>query len=390
MILSLNNIKNRKNYFIFTLAFLFIIFFNLGTRAESVSVGVDKEFSLSAKNGAILIDSFTGDVLFEKNADKLAPVASTTKIIATMVVLERANNLDEPFVVDPESINVEGTSMGLKEGDIVTLRDLCYGMMLSSGNDAANAAAVRIAGSVKAFVKLMNDKAKELGLKNTFFVTPSGLDDVAGVSKNKKAENLTREDILKLPHSTARDMAVLTREAMKNPVFKKICSAKKVELFFGNPPYRRFLRNHNKLLRFFKPCCCGVKTGFTDKSGRCLVSAARKNGVELIAVVLNDKKDWDDSEDLLVYGFSKFKEYELPHDFTEVKPVILDDDEHEVSVKIEKPVKEHLTNSMKKRLKTKVKVSKLNFPPIESGEKIGEVDYYLDDKLLRKSNLVIA
>ena len=370
-----------RKVFALVLAFVFAFNFNFNLYCFSLSV--------SAKNGAILIDSLTGDVLFEQNADKIAPIASTTKIISTMVVLENCTNLDEPFVVDSKAIQVEGTSMGLQPGDVVTMRDLCYGMMLMSGNDAANAAAVRVAGSVEAFVKLMNDKAKNLGLKNTLFRTPSGLDDVGGTLK-KNRNSISREDILKtkMPHSTARELAILTREAMKNTTFKEICASKKAKLCFGNPPYERTLFNHNKLLKFLNGSCCGVKTGFTSNAGRCLVSAARKNGVELIAVVLNDSDDWEDSKNLLNYGFSKFEEYELQHKFPKVKPIVFGGTESEVSVEVERPVKVFLTKSMAKRVNMKIKASNFNFAPIKRSEKLGEVEYYLGEEPIGKANLV--
>ena len=146
--------------------------------------------------------------------------------------------------------------MGLVEGDQVTLRILAYGMLLPSGNDAANTAAVRIGGTTEAFVEMMNQRAADLGLKNTHFVTPSGLD----------AEG---------HHSTARDMAFLARAALKNPDFLAICSSKNAQLEFGNPPFKRWLKNSNKMLQNYEGAI-GVKTGFTDEAGRCLVSAAQR------------------------------------------------------------------------------------------------------------------
>ena len=163
--------------------------------------------SVSAK-GAVVINASTGEVLYSHFAEKSLPMASTTKIMTTILAIEHGD-LDSRFTVDPVAVRVEGSSMGLKENDKVTLRDLCYGMMLPSGNDAANCTAVRVGGSIENFVQLMNDKAKQLGLENTRFVTPSGLDDY------------TQDH-----YSSALDMARLTRYAMKNKEFRKICSAK--------------------------------------------------------------------------------------------------------------------------------------------------------------------
>ena len=159
--------------------------------------------NISAK-AAILMDARTGKILYEKNSGQIMQMASTTKIMTTLLSIE-SGNLDESFVVDSNAIKVEGSSMGLVEGDVVTKRALCYGMMLPSGNDAANATAVKIAGSIENFAVLMNNRAKEIGMNNTSFVTPSGLDDYTDYH-----------------YSTAYDMALLTKEALKNPIFKEI------------------------------------------------------------------------------------------------------------------------------------------------------------------------
>lgn len=253
------------------------------------------EFPEVSAKGAILIDAATGEILYEKNAYEQLPMASTTKIMSALLALEHGN-LDEQFVVDKEAIQVEGSSMGLQEGDIVTLRTLVCGMLLPSGNDAANCAAVRVAGSVEAFVQLMNERAVEMGLTSTHFVTPSGLDDY------------TDEH-----YSTAYDMAVLTREALKNEDFREICGKTNIKVEFGNPPYERWLTNTNKLLTMCDGVI-GVKTGFTDKARRCLVSACERDGATLICVTLNDPDDWIDHTRMFDYGFALMSKQELPLD----------------------------------------------------------------------------
>ncbi|MBQ4100232.1 MAG: D-alanyl-D-alanine carboxypeptidase, partial [Oscillospiraceae bacterium] len=203
-------------------------------------------------NSAVLIEMQTGKVLYEKNAHQKLSMASTTKIMTALLTLE-SQNLDTYFTVNPKVIQVEGTSMGLLEGDQVTLRALAYGMLLASGNDAANSAAVAVGGSIDAFVAMMNERAKLLGMKNTSFKTPSGLDDDGH-------------------YSTAYDMALLASAALSNPDFVEICSKETAKIKYGNPPYDRWLKNHNKLLTGYDGTI-SVKTGFTKKSGRCLVSA---------------------------------------------------------------------------------------------------------------------
>ncbi len=240
---------------------------------------------------AVLIDLDSGVVYFEKNADEVLPMASTTKIMTTLLALENCENLEEYFTVDNSAIMVEGTSMGLQKGDKVNMYSLCAGMLLSSGNDAANAAAVKISGSVPEFVKLMNQKASDLGLENTSFETPSGLD----------GEN---------HHTTARELAIIAREAMKNEIFREICSKVKIQVEFGNPKYKRTLYNHNRLLRSYEGTM-GIKTGFTKKSGRCLVSACERNGVSLVCVTLNAPDDWSDHTKLYDEAFANLTSVNL-------------------------------------------------------------------------------
>lgn len=237
---------------------------------------------ISAK-AAVLIEASTGTIIWGKCEGERLPMASTTKIMSTILTLE-SGDLDTEFVVDSEAVKTEGSSMGLREGDIVSKRDLCIGMLLPSGNDAANCAAVRVGGSMEGFARMMNAKALKLGMNSTHFVTPSGLHD---------------DD----HYSTAADMALLTSYALRNPDFREICSSKSMKLQFGDPPFDRWLTNTNKLLSKYEGCI-GVKTGFTDEAGRCLVSAAEKNGVTLICVTLNAPDDWNDHIKLFDYGFS--------------------------------------------------------------------------------------
>ena len=245
---------------------------------------------ISARS-AVLISADTGEIVYEKDCRKKLPMASTTKIMTVLLTIE-SGGLDEEFVVDSEAIKVEGSSMGLREGDTVTKYALCVGMLLPSGNDAANAAAVRIAGSLPAFADMMNRKARELGLSHTFFVTPSGLEGEGH-------------------GSSAFDMAILAREALRNDIFRSICSQQSMEVEFGSPPYKRRLKNTNKLISMYEGVY-GVKTGFTDEAGRCLVSACEKDGKRLICVTLNDRNDWDDHIALYEYGFDVTKSEKIP------------------------------------------------------------------------------
>lgn len=264
---------------------LVLVFVFLMVSTSSVVSAKKNSGHISARS-AILYNKDTDEVMYGQNIEDKLPMASTTKIMTAVVALtHKGINLDEEFVVDSNAIKVEGSSMGLMDGDTVTLRTLLYGLMLKSGNDAAGAVSVRIAGSVEKFVELMNSKAREIGLENTNFVTPSGLDD----------EN---------HYSTALDMAKLTKYALNIDEFAEICSSKSKKLKYGNPPYDRTLHNSNRLLREYDGAI-GVKTGFTKKSGRCLVSAAKRDDNTLIVVTLGASDDWNVHKRLFDFGFSK-------------------------------------------------------------------------------------
>ena len=322
------------------------------------------EFSVSAK-AAIVIAADTLEVLYEKSANQKLPMASTTKIMTALLLAEQPD-LSKTVKTTKQMVTVEGSSMGLLEGDTVSYRDLLYGMLLASGNDAANTTAYVLAGSVQGFAKMMNEKAAELGMKNTSFVTPSGLDD----------EN---------HYTTAYDLALLTAAALKNSAFRTACSSKSAVLYYGNPPYRRTLTNHNKLLGNYEGII-GVKTGFTKKSGRCLVTAAEGEGKRVIAVTLNDPDDWNDHRKLLDYGLEKtvvteFKNY----DVTDVMPIVCGSADL-VRVKCEQ-TKICTAVGTENEIKRKIILPKFIYAPISAGEKVGEIEYYFKDTLVKTSDI---
>lgn len=238
----------------------------------------------TSANSAILMDADSGRVLFESNADARSLIASTTKIMTALVVCEQTNVLDRVQIM-PEAVGIEGSSMYLRAGEVLTVQELLYGLMLHSGNDAAVALAIYCGGTVEGFVQLMNDEARRLGLKDTHFENPNGLDH-------------------EHHYSTARDLALLTAYAMENQIFAKTVSTKTVRIG------ERSLTNHNKLLWR----CEGVdggKTGYTKAAGRILVSTALRNGRRLVAVTIHDPNDWEDHARLFDYGFSQFEPKQL-------------------------------------------------------------------------------
>ena len=228
---------------------------------------------------AVMLDAITGRFLYEKDPNERSLIASTTKIMTALVVCERCNVLDR-MRIPKEAVGIEGSSMYLREGEVLTIQELLYGLMLSSGNDAAVALAIYCGGTVEGFAQLMNDKAHVLGLKGTHFENPNGLDSPEHFS-------------------TAGDLAVLAAYAMENPIFYKTVSAKTVTV--GD----RYLRNHNKLLWQVEGAD-GVKTGYTKAAGRILVSSATREERRLVAVTLDDPDDWRDHAALLEEGFSKY------------------------------------------------------------------------------------
>lgn len=233
---------------------------------------------------AIVTDADTGAVLYEKSADDACLIASTTKIMTGLLVCEQCD-LRGRFAIPPEAVGVEGSSMYLKAGEVLSVQDLLYGMLLQSGNDAAVALAIKCCGSVERFADEMNKKAQALGLQDTHFSNPHGLDDEGN-------------------YGSARDLATLTAAALQNPDFAQIVSTKTYTV--GN----RCLTNHNKLLWRYEGAI-GVKTGYTKAAGRILVSAAEKNGRTLICVTIGAPDDWNDHKKLLDFGFSQYRMTEI-------------------------------------------------------------------------------
>jgi D-alanyl-D-alanine carboxypeptidase (penicillin-binding protein 5/6) len=237
---------------------------------------------------ACLINADNNEVVFEYNGYKEHSMASTTKIMTAILALEKAKP-DEIVTVSANASSQEGSSIYLKTGEQISMENLVYGMMLNSGNDAACAVAEHIGGTSDEFALMMSEKAKEIGAKNTSFKNANGL-DAAG------------------HYSTAYDMAIISAYGLKNENFKNIVSTKNAQI--DNGETITYLKNHNKLLWNYDGCI-GVKTGYTKKTGRCLVSAAEKDGVTLIAVTLNAPNDWQDHEKMLDYGFENVKRHQI-------------------------------------------------------------------------------
>ena len=325
---------------------------------------------------AVVLTADTGTVLFEKDGHTPRPVASTTKIMTALLALEAAQERGDPLVdITQEMVAVEGSSMGLQAGDSISLTGLAAGMLLASGNDAANAAALYLDGSLESFAARMNQRAAALGMEDTHFVTPSGLDG---------------EDAQGLGHlSTAYDMALLARVALEDQAFRQLCSSPSLAVEFAEPVKRVAYTNHNKLLAQYQGCV-GVKTGFTKEAGRCLVSAAERDGALLIAVTLNAPNDWQDHTALLDYGFSQVEPYQLAGGDVRLTVPVVGSPEEAVSLRGSNGGEVTLPLGQGAQVERVVRVPKFLYAPVEAGEQVGEICWYLEGQLLGSAPLTAA
>ncbi len=322
----------------------------------ATSLPVFSADALSAQS-AILIEADSGRVVCEKQGDLKLPMASTTKIMTALVALELASS-DTLITVSPQAVGVEGSSVYLTEGEKLTLEALLYALLLESANDAAAAIAIGLCGSVEAFAEKMNQKASELGLQKTHFTNPHGLHD----------EN---------HYTTARELAIIARYALQDPLFRTIVATRKATIPHATPSNVRLLINHNKLLRLYDGCI-GIKTGFTRDSGRCLVSAAERDGVTLIAVTLRAPNDWDDHISLFDYGFSRFTSVLLCDTDTHLYPLDLVNGQDAYVMVGNREAKRITLPIGHGEIRHTVEMRRFEFAPVSSGDILGHVVYRCD------------
>ncbi len=342
----------RKFGVFFGIISIFVFFLNI----KAISTP-----SVSAAS-AVLMNAENGDCIFEKAADIRRGMASTTKIMTALVAIENGD-LDSTVQISKAAVGVEGSSLYLKQGEIFTLKELLYGLMLRSANDAAVAIAIHVGGSLDGFVELMNEKANALGLDNTHFTNPHGLAD-------------------DMHYTTARDLASLASYAVSNDTFKEICSAKSASISGG-----RTVVNHNKLLFSFNGAF-GVKTGFTKATGRCLVSAAERDGVILTAVTLNAPDDWKDHNDMLEYGFLEYEHVSLSYRGDVVCSIpVIGGDTDSVNLTVENDIDVCL-KKQRGSIIERIEVLPSRFAPIYKGEVLGRIVYFLDGREIASASLV--
>lgn len=322
---------------------------------------------VSAKS-AIMIDAETGRILFEKNAYEKRSMASTTKIITAITAIEKGN-LSDVVIISENAASTEGSSVWLEPGEKLTLSELLYAVLLESGNDASVAVAEHIGGSVEAFSSMMNATCRNAGADSTNCVTPSGLD-------------------AELHYTTAYDMAKIAAYAMKSEVFREIVATQKATIPWEGKEWDRTLVNHNKLLNMYDGAD-GIKTGYTKKSGRCLVSSAEKNGFRVIVVTLDAPDDWNDHIKLFDYAFSTYTE----------DIVLISEGVPLGNVKVEGIREEYAefgaeeTVTIKKsgqdESDIRLKLSENLKAPLYSGEIVGTAEIFLNNNYYKTINLIL-
>lgn len=323
------------------------------------SVTAFADFDDISAQRAILYCCDTGDVLFEKNADEKSLIASITKIMTAIVVIEN-EDLDKTVSIKPEWCGLEGSSMYLEAGEKISIRQLLTGMMLASGNDAAHALACITAGSDENFAKLMNDKAADLGMDATHFDNPHGLD-----SENH--------------YSTARDMAILAAYCMQNEDFKHIVSTKSAVI--GEQTFV----NHNKLL-WNVDGCIGVKTGYTSNAGRTLVSCVEKDGMTLICVTLNAPDDWNDHMSLYESAFAQYKLAGFEKNEPVMKVPLISATKSGVYLAPENSA--YVLCKSEDDIKIVTETQRMFFGGVMKGTYAGKIKLYINDTLAAEENLV--
>ena len=330
--------------------------------AVSPAVAAAGEPQVSAQ-AAALIEAESGRTVFAKNETEQLSMASTTKIMTALLTLEEIEaSGDREVTITDEMVRVEGSEMGLLPGCRLTLYDLAVGMLTVSGNDAANSAAYAIDGALSAFADRMNRRAETLGLENTHFVTPSGLDADGH-------------------YSTALDMARLGAAAIRNPEFRSICSQRQMTVSFAYPEQTYHLTNHNKMLSLYDGCV-GIKTGYTKKSGRCLVTAAERDGILLVAATLNAPDDWNDHRAMLDYGFSQIETFS-PDDSGEIWTLpVVGGVVEEITAVGQKAGRVTLQIGEEAQITRTVKLPRFLYAPVQTGEQVGEVEYSLNGEAL--------
>jgi D-alanyl-D-alanine carboxypeptidase (penicillin-binding protein 5/6) len=325
------------------------------------TIGRANALEISAKS-MVLIERDTHRILAKKDEKLRLPMASTTKIATAITVIENVENLEKEVVIPIQAVGVEGSSIYLQNGEKLKVIDLLYGLMLQSGNDCAVALALTTAGSIDGFSNMMNDLAKRVGANDTNFTNPHGLHD----------DN---------HYTTAYDLALITAHALKNPIFAKIVSTKRYEMPWQGREYNRTIVNKNKILSTYEGGD-GVKTGYTKKAGRCLVSSATRNGMSVIAVVLNCGPMFEQCRDLMDYAFLTYKMVDLSLALNKITLPVENGKQSEVELYVKDNAFYPLKENEIQHLRYEIKHSENCVAPIKKDEEKGKVEFYIENQLL--------
>ena len=353
----------KKKFLFFALAFI-LCFGALCAPAVFKKPMEVNALSSSAK-GMCVIEKDSKRILYSKNENLQLPMASTTKIMTAITVINNCKNLDEYIQVDDSAIGVEGTSIYLRKGEVVKIKDLLYGLMLRSGNDASTALACHVGGNVAGFADKMNELAHQIGATNSHFANPHGLDN-------------------KEHYTTAYDLALITAYALNNPIFKEIVSTKSHVIPETNISDKRYLTNKNRLLSSLDGCC-GVKTGFTSKAGRCLVSAVERDNMTTVCVVLNCGPMFEESTDLLNSSQSEFKNIKIIDKNQEIfNEYIIDENAGRLYLYTDEDFYYPLAKGEAQNLKL---LCDVKLDDAKEGDCVGEIQIFFGEHLLKKLKL---
>lgn len=314
----------------------------------------------------------TGEFLLSCNGEQKLPMASTTKIMTAILGIEALQASNEEFVVTMSSkMYAEGSSMYLADGEQVLMSDLVGGMLMVSGNDAANAIALTVGGSFQGFSEKMNQKAEQLGLKNTSFVTPSGLD----------AEG---------HYTTAEDLAKIMAYCMENALFREIDSSNSITVDFINPKGKsQTYYNENRLLREYEYCVAG-KTGYTSSAGRTLVSCAEKDGIRLVAVTLSDPDDWNDHKKMFDYGFDSLSIEPLNMDFNNLTVDVVGGTKQILGLNVGDQPSICVSEKKTEKVEVSYELPEFVYAPVSQGSSVGVIKYYSNGNLIGQSEVTAA
>ncbi len=338
-----------------------------GVGFNTLNIGNVEASSVTSARGMCVLEQNSKRVLYQKDMDTMRPNASTTKIVTAITVIQNCDNLDEVITVHNKSIGIEGTSIYLRKDEQISVRDLLYGLMLRSGNDSAVALAYHVGGTEDNFVNMMNELCASVGAKNTHFANPHGLDE---------PEHYT----------TAYDLALVTAYALNNPIFAEIVATKHHTIPATNLSDTRYLANKNRLLNSLDGCV-GVKTGFTSRAGRCLVSAIKRNGIVLVCVVLNCGPMFEESVALLN---SAYNEYDYSPITIKNEPIYneyyIDSKRGELCLYADETYIFPLKEREKDKLRVIYTINQLQ-NNVEENEEVGEISVFYDKHLQKTIKL---